>query len=562
MTDADHTPDAVDPAFESTGGRQQAEPSSDTSPYGDEAGAAPVAEESPPETESPPTEPAEPEAPSQAATSPTPTRARRAPKRPPAKRSTPRRARPSKPKVVPHLTPAERVAQGKAARAEVGRASHGEWQPPSNRPDPVALLEEQAATRVPELVPIRYGRMLVSPFTFFRGAAYLMASDLAGAPRTGLHVQLCGDSHLSNFGVYAAPDRRLVFSVNDFDETLPGPFEWDLKRLVASFAVAGRDRGFGAKQRSEINVTATRAYRQAMKSFAGMDTLGQWYARIDVDSVMQLFAKQATKKQVKALDRDVAKSRTKNSLRAFDKLTHLVDGEPRITSDPPLIVPIEDLVQPSQLAGHDNFLHGVIRSYRETLPGDRRRLLERFRYVHAARKVVGVGSVGTRAWIVLLLGRDKNSPLFLQAKEAEASVLEPFLGKSEFSHHGHRVVAGQQLTQAASDIMLGWLRTTDVDGIDRDFYVRQLWDSKGSAEIDTMHPKAMAEYARLCGAALALSHARSGDALAIASYLGTSDALDRALSAFAESYADQNELDYQALNAAAASGRVTAESGI
>jgi uncharacterized protein (DUF2252 family) len=464
---------------------------------------------------------------------------------------------------VPHLTPAERVAQGKAARAEVPRASHGEWHPPADRPDPVGLLEQQAATRVTELVPIRYGRMLVSPLTFFRGAAYLMASDLAAEPRTGLQVQLCGDAHLSNFGVYASPDRRLVFSVNDFDETLPGPFEWDLKRLVASFAVAGRDRGFGAKQRQTINVTAASAYREAMKTFAGMDTLSQWYARIDVDEAVQLLAKQATKKQMKELDRNLAKSRTKNNLKAFDKLTHLVDGEPRIASDPPLMVPVEDLIQPGQRGlNHDDFLHGLIRSYRETLPGDRRRLLERFCYVHAARKVVGVGSVGTRVWIVLLLARDKSSPLFLQAKEAEASVLEPFLGKSKFGQHGQRVVEGQQLTQAASDIMLGWLRTTDADGVERDFYIRQLWDSKGSAEIDAMSPKTMAQYAEVCGAALALSHARSGDPLAIASYLGSSDALDRALSAFAEIYADQNELDYQALEAAAASGRVPVEAGV
>jgi uncharacterized protein (DUF2252 family) len=520
MNDVDHTDDAVN-----------------------EAGAAPASEDSSSAAESPPTKPA-------------------APKRAPAKTGTPRRTRPSRPKAVPHPTPAERKAQGRAARADVARGSHGKWHPPSDRPDPVGLLEQQAASRVPELVPIRYGRMLVSPFTFFRGAPYLMASDLAGSPTTGLHVQLCGDAHLSNFGVFASPDRRLVFGVNDFDETLPGPFEWDLKRLVASFAVAGRDRGFGAKQRHSINVTVTRAFREAMRTFAGMDTLSQWYARIDVDQAAQLLAKQATRKQMKAFDRNVAKSRTKSNLKAFDKLTHLVDGEPRITSDPPLIVPVEDLVQPGQLGGFEDFLHGLIRSYRETLPGNRRRLLERFRYVHAARKVVGVSSVGSRAWIVLLLGRDENSPLFLQAKEAQASVLEPFLGKSEFSHHGHRVVEGQQLTQAASDIMLGWVRATDVDGVDRDFYVRQLWDSKGSAVIDAMGPKSMATYAEACGAALALSHARSGDALTVTSYLGTSDTLDRALSAFAEIYADQNELDYEALKAAAASGRVTAELGV
>jgi uncharacterized protein (DUF2252 family) len=462
---------------------------------------------------------------------------------------------------MPHLTPAESAARGKAERAEVGRSAHREWNWPSNRRDPVDLLEEQAATRVPELVPIRYGRMLVSPFAFFRGAAYVMASDLAGLPRTGLHVQLCGDAHLSNFGAYAAPDRRLVFSVNDFDETLPGPFEWDLKRLVASFAVAGRDRGFTTKQRQAINRAVTRSYRTAMKRFAGMDTLDEWYARIDVDQISDAFRRQGRKKQLKQLDKEVAKAESKTSLKAFSKLTHLVDGEPRIVSDPPTIVPVEEFTQPGETTALDDFLHGVFRSYRETLPGDRRLLLERFRYTHAARKVVGVGSVGTRAWIVLLLGHE-NDPLFLQAKEAEASVLEPFLGESGFDNHGQRVVEGQQLTQAASDIMLGWLRTADRHGVERDFYVRQLWDAKGSADVARMDPKAMGTYAQVCGWALAKAHARSGDAIAIASYLGASDALDRALAAFAETYADQNTKDYEALEAAVASGRVKAETGV
>ena len=473
-----------------------------------------------------------------------------------------KRSAPAQASKVEHFTPSERVAQGETARAEVSRSVHGDWAPPSNRRDPVDLLEEQAATRVQELVPIRYGRMLVSPFTFFRGAAYLMASDLADDPRTGLEVQLCGDAHLSNFGVYAAPDRRLVFGMNDFDETLPGPFEWDLKRLVASFAVAGRDRGFKAKQRQVINLTVTRAYRAAMESFAEMDVLSEWYARIDLDDVAQSVAQRASKKQMKQVDKALAKTRAKDSLKAFAKLTHLVDGEPRITSDPPLIVPIEDLAGEGEQSGLDEFLHGIFRSYRETLPGDRQRLLERFRYVHAARKVVGVGSVGTRAYIVLGLGRDETSPLFLQIKEAEASVLEPFLGKSEFRQHGQRVVEGQQLTQAATDIMLGWLRATFPDGVDRDFYVRQLWDSKGSATIEIMDPKTLAKYAEACAWALAKSHARSGDALAISSYLGASDVLDRALAAFAETYADQNDQDYEALKAAAASGRVTAEPGL
>jgi uncharacterized protein (DUF2252 family) len=461
-----------------------------------------------------------------------------------------------------HLTASERVAQGKAARAEVGRAALGEWAPPSDRRDPVELLEDQTATRVQELVPIRYGRMLVSPFAFFRGSACLMASDLADAPRTGLQVQLCGDAHLSNFGAFASPDRRLVFDINDFDETLPGPFEWDLKRLVASFAVAGRDRGFHSKKRQTINRAVTEAYRKAMKSFAGMDTLALWYRRIEMDEIIELVGQQAGKKQMKLADREVAKARSKDSLRALGKLTYLVDGEPRIVSDPPLIVPVDDFVQPGEHGGVDEFLRGLYRSYRETLPGDRRRLLERFRYQHAARKVVGVGSVGTRAWIVLLLGRDESDPLFLQVKEAEASVLEPFLGRSAFSQHGQRVVEGQQLTQAASDIMLGWLRFADNGEVDRDFYVRQLWDSKGSATIETMNPKAMRMYGQVCGTALAKSHARSGDAIAIASYLGGSDAADRALSAFGAAYADQNDLDYEALKAAVASGRVKAELGV
>ena len=470
--------------------------------------------------------------------------------------------RQSKPIAVPHLTPGERAARGKAARAVAPRSGLGDWEPASDRRDPVELLEEQAASRVAELVPIRYGRMLVSPFTFFRGAAYPMAADLADAPRSGLEVQLCGDAHLSNFGAFAGPDRRLVFSINDFDETLPGPFEWDLKRLVASFAVAGRDRGFDAKQRQSINRAVTRSYREAMKGFAGMSNLDLWYTRIDVDEIAATVAQRGSGKQQKRFERNLAKARSKDSLRAFTKLTAMVDGEPRIASDPPLIVPIEEVASGVERAELEEFVRGVIRSYRRTLSTDRRQLLERFRYVHSARKVVGVGSVGTRAWIALMLGRDENDPLFLQLKEAEASVLEPFLGKSGFAKHGQRVVEGQRLTQAASDIMLGWLRITAYDGVSRDFYVRQLWDGKGSALVEAMDPPAMSMYAGLCGRALAKAHARSGDAIAIASYLGASDSSDRALASFAEAYADQNERDYDALRKAVASGRLAAETDL
>jgi uncharacterized protein (DUF2252 family) len=459
-----------------------------------------------------------------------------------------------------HPTMAERAARGEAARTLVPLSVHGEWQPSSDRPDPVRLLEEQGVSRVPELVPIRYGRMLVSPFTFYRGAAYLMASDLASAPRTGLSVQLCGDAHLSNFGVFAAPDRQLVFSVNDFDETLPGPFEWDVKRLVASFAVAGRDRGFDTKQRKSINQATARSYREAMLDLAEMKKLDVWYSRLAVDEIETQLRATLKQGQVKRYEKNVAKARSKDSIKAFDKLVQVIDGRPRLVGDPPLIVPIEDLLPDLQYHQVDEAIHNLLRAYRRTLAGDHRHLLEGFRYVHAARKVVGVGSVGTRAWILLMLGNDDSDPLFLQAKEAQASVLEPFLGKSRYPNHGQRVVEGQRLLQSASDIMLGWIRSSGIDGITRDFYIRQLWDGKGSAIIEAMKPSAMSAYAGLCGWTLARAHARSGDAAAIATYLGTDDRFDRAMARFAETYADQNERDYATLKLAVDSGKVAAES--
>ena len=478
-----------------------------------------------------------------------------------ASKSAPVDGRPSPPPKIEHPAVDERLARGKAARAEVPRRSHGEWEPAKDRPDPVAILEEQARSRVAELIPIRYGRMLVSPFTFYRGAAAIMAADLRDAPRTSLQTQLCGDAHLSNFGAFAAPDRQLIFGVNDLDETLPGPFEWDVKRLVASFAVAGRDRGFPPKVRAAINETVARSYRETMRSFAAMRTLDVWYARIGLTDMTAL-ASEGTAKQQKRFERNVAKTRAKDSLKAFAKLTETVNGEPRIASDPPLIVPVRELLAEDDVRDPDEGFARLIRLYRRTLAGDRRRLLERFRYVDAARKVVGVGSVGTRAWIVLMLGRDGDDPLFLQAKEAQPSVLEPHLGKSQYANCGQRVVEGQRLMQAASDIFLGWVRAIGLDGVERDFYVRQLWDEKGSALVDVMDPNTMEIYARACAWALAKAHARSGDAVGIASYLGSSSTFDRSLAAFAEAYADQNERDYEALRQAVESGRVTAETGL
>jgi uncharacterized protein (DUF2252 family) len=462
---------------------------------------------------------------------------------------------------VEHFSRAERVARGKAARAEVPRRIHGEWEPPENRPDPVDLLEEQAASRVPELVPIRYGRMLVSPFAFYRGGALIMASDLAGTPITGLRVQLCGDAHLSNFGVFGSPERNLVFDINDFDETAPGPWEWDVKRLAASFAIAGRDSGFSGAERRAIVLATVRSYREAMVRFAGMRDLEVWYASLPVEQAFAEFGAGVDRKRLKKTEADVAKARTKDSMQALDKLTHLVDGEPRIISDPPLIVPIDELMPDAgNREAHRDEIRSLIRMYRRTLATDRRHLLEGFQFVDLARKVVGVGSVGTRAWIALFLGSDKQDPLFLQVKEAQRSVLEQFVGKSEFANCGQRVVAGQRLMQAASDIFLGWQHTTSsLDGQERDYYVRQLKDWKGSFTVEAASPSGAAAYARVCGWTLARAHARSGDRIAIASYLGSGDAFDQAIATFAETYADQNERDYDALKQAVDSGRINAE---
>jgi len=465
------------------------------------------------------------------------------------------------PKVVPPFTPAERAARGKAARGELPRSAHAAWEPGPRRTDPVDLLEKQAQTRLPELGPIRYGRMLVS-FTFFRGAAYLMAADLADGPRTGIHAQLCGDAHLSNFGIFAAPDRRLVFSINDFDETLPGPFEWDLKRLAASVAVAGRERGFDEATRRLVVAATMREYREAMAGFAQMRNIDLWYRRLDVASILDRFRGAMSTKQMKRLKKNVAGVHTKDSLRALTKLCGTVDGELRIVGDPPLVTPIEAVPPRAEQNHLEEVVRRMLGTYGRKLPRDRRTLLAGYRYVHAARKVVGVGSVGTRSWILLLVGRDDSDPLFLQFKEAQPSVLEPFLGKSRYTQHGQRVVEGQRMMQAAPDILLGWERIVTIDGQKKDFYIRQLWDAKGSVDVELMDPPALEAYAEICGWTLARAHARSGDRIAIAAYLGSGDSFDRAMAAFAETYADQNDRDYQTLNEAAETGRIVAKMGV
>jgi uncharacterized protein (DUF2252 family) len=465
---------------------------------------------------------------------------------------------------VSGLTTAERVARGKTARAQVPRASHAVFAPPSDRPDPITLLEEQAKSRVPELVPIRWGRMLVSPFTFYRGAALPMASDLATTPVSGLAVQACGDAHLSNFGLFGSAERRLVFDVNDFDETLPGPWEWDVKRLAASLEVAARGNGFSDKQRRDIVMAAVGRYRQAMRGFAGMTNLDVWYAHMDMNELRAQFDSQLQAQQRKAMDKGLAKARTRDSMQEVAKLTRMVDGRPRIISDPPLLVPIDELMTTDvDRATLESLMVGLISKYRRTLETDRRYLLEQYQFVDVARKVVGVGSVGTRCWIVLMLGRDDADPLFLQVKEAEASVLSRLVGVSKYPNQGQRVVAGQRLMQASSDIFLGWQHIeAGLDERPRDFYIRQLRDWKFSFDIETLIPGGMRMYGEVCGWTLARAHARSGDRIAIAAYLGGSDVFDRAITEFAAAYADQNERDHEALVEAVASGRITAERGL
>ena len=469
---------------------------------------------------------------------------------------------PARATAVEHLSRADRVARGKDARAVAPLESHAEFSPGRGR-DPVGLLLGQAASRVPELVPVRHGRMLVSPFTFYRGAALPMAADLAGTPASGLRVQLCGDAHLSNFGAFASPERRLVFDVNDFDESLPGPFEWDVKRLAASLTVAARDNGFTAKAGRKIVLAAAERYRTAMREFAEQTFLDVWYAHLDIEPVIAEFRSQVKAKRFKEAEKLLAKAHTADSMKALGKLTTMVDGQRRIISDPPMIVPVEEVFADAQADAIYKLLHTVLGKYRRTLQSDRRHLLEQFTLVQAARKVVGVGSVGTRAYVLLMDAADGVEPLFLQAKEAQPSVLAEYAGRSQYSNQGERVVAGQHLQQAQSDIFLGWTRVANpLDGIDRDFYVRQLKDWKLSVPIELLLPKGMAEYARLCGWTLARAHARSGDRVALAAYLGGSAKFDQAIADFAETYADQNERDYAALQAAVKEGKVEATTEI
>ena len=505
---------------------------------------------------------------------------------------------------VAHPSVDERKAMGVEARGRAPLSSHTKWESASDRPDPVALLEEQDATRESDLVPVRHGRMMVSPLTFYRGTAKIMAADLADTPVAGLEAQLCGDAHLSNFGLFASPERILMFDVNDFDETLPGPFEYDVKRMAASFTIAGRNNGFAKADTREVTLASVRAYREAMASFAQMGTMDIWYAHLDEDelraSIRSAVAGTATqektaRKQEKAdkragkpkkrekraaekekwarkqekgektaqkrADKIMAKAHTRDSLQALSKLGELVDGKYRIVSQPPIVVPARDLAASYGLSPDEVMpaIHEQFRAYRATLEDNRRKLLERFQIVDAARKVVGVGSVGTRAFIVLLQGRDAQDPLFLQIKEATASVLEGHLPKSRYRQHGARVVQGQRMMQAASDIYLGWAKGLDVR---RQFYWRQLRDMKGSLDVEMTAPVGLTFYARICGWALARAHARSGDPVAIAEYLGDSDTFDTSITDFSERYADQNEQDYQQFVNAIRSGRLEAVEGV
>ena len=468
---------------------------------------------------------------------------------------------------APHLTPEERAASGKAARATVPLEAHAEFEPQESR-DPVGLLLGQAKTRVPDLVPIRHGRMLVSPFTFYRGAALVMAADLQSTPTSALRTQLCGDAHLSNFGAYASPERRLVFDINDFDETLPGPFEWDVKRLAASFVVAGRDNGFTRKQYRKATLAAVESYRTTMRTFAAQPILTVWYAHLEMEQAIADYKATLSPRQlkerkarIKATEGALAKARTRDSLQAIGKLTTLVNGKREITKNPPLIVPLNDMIDmdPDQARKQ---ITALLASYRKTLQSDRRILIDHFELADIAHKVVGVGSVGTRAWILLLESGVEAGGLLLQAKEAGPSALANYAGKSAYANQGERVVAGQHLMQASSDIFLGWLRARGTGGQYKDYYLRQLRDWKMSAVIEEMIPPGMEQYGRWCGWTLARAHARAGDRIAIASYLGKSTKFDNAIADFAEAYADQNERDHAALADAVKTGKVEAQSGV
>jgi len=454
--------------------------------------------------------------------------------------------------------PNDLAAVGREARRLAPRSSHGDWKPATDRPDPVTTLIDQAEGRVAELLPLRYGRMLVSAFSFYRGGAAIMAGDLAGTPTSGLPVQLCGDAHLSNFGTFSSPERELVFDINDFDETLRGPWEWDVKRLAASVCIAGRDRAFEGKDIATAVRQTVAAYRQAMNGFAQQGHLEVWYARIEVDELSRLFTTGIDVKRRELLERELEKARTNTSVRALGKLTTIVDGNLCFLSKPPLLVPVDKLLSGDERADAENNLKALLSDYRKSMAPDRRTLLERYHYVSMARKVVGVGSVGQRDWMILLHGRDGRDPLLLQTKEANGSVLEQHLGPSTYGNHAERVVEGQKLMQAVSDIFLGWLRARGPDGGDRDYYVRQAADGKGAIDISLLLPAGLSAYGRLCGWTLARAHARTGDRIAIAGYLGRADTFDRAIAAFAERYADQNEADYQALHKAVAGGRVQA----
>ena len=454
--------------------------------------------------------------------------------------------------------PSRRAEVGRQARVVASRASHGEWQPSADRPDPVQILLDQAESRVPELLPLRYGRMLVSAFSFYRGAAAIMASDLAGTPSSGLLVQLCGDAHLSNFGTFSSPERKLVFDISDFDETLCGAWEWDVKRLAARVCIAVRDRGFKGKEITAAVLQTVASYREAMNGFAEQGNLDVWYALLDVNDVSRLFTTGVDVKRVKAFERRLEKARLNTSVKALGKLTSVVDGKVRFLHKPPLLVPVEELLSGDDRSTAEERLKGLLGGYHQSLPENRRTLLDGYHFAGMARKVVGVGSVGMRVWVILLHGRDGSDPLLLQAKEANASVLEKHLSPSANSSHAGRVVEGQRLMQAVSDIFLGSTTSVGPDGNTRDYYIRQAADGKGAVDISLLLPAGLGGYGRLCGWTLARAHARSGDRIAISGYLGSGDTFDRAIAAFAESYADQNEADYKALQKAVDTGRVQA----
>ena len=452
-----------------------------------------------------------------------------------------------------------RAAAGTELRGRFPLADHAAWQFSPDRRDVIGLLEQQNTIRLQSLIPLRFSRMAVSPFTFYRGAAAIMANDLARTPVTGIPVQCIGDAHIGNFGIFYSPSKRLMFDVNDFDETTIGPWEWDIKRLAVSVEIAGRTLGLKESQCRQAVHRCVRHYRESIRDFASRGFLDTWYTHIDLEDRLDELEKSTKARPSRTLHGAISKAKAKDSRKAADRLTYVDNGRLRFRSDPPELVQINDLPGYDDVDALRGRLDMLLDTYRDSLYADRRHVLDQYHFEDIARKVVGVGSVGTRCWVGAFVGRDLSDPLILQMKEAVASVLAPYVGNAPYPTHGERVVQGQKLVQSTADILLGWAQFIASDGRPRDYYVRQLWNGKGSINLDTLHADSLSNLGALCAWCLAHAHARSGDSVAIGAYLGQGEEFDDALVAFSAAYADQNEDDFALFTRLIKSGELPSE---